>query len=205
MPDRRRRTASSSGHAKPPSTKILDVVPHPLYGDAVVTTQWATTREVIHASYWGYHRETFFPESAIPANIKKQSHSGIPRHYYVDILKQCRDCSRQFLFFAREQQYWYEELGFYIDSDCVRCPVCRKSEQHLRQAFGRYSELVGRTDLSDSELSTLVEDTTTIYEADLLRDEQRLRTIKNLAVKRIPNSKATRSLCQVVEHLSHNS
>lgn len=201
----RRKTKTYSGHAVPPSTKIPDVVQHPKYGDTVVTTPWATTREVILASYWGYHRETFFPESAIPANIQKQSPITMPRRYYVDILKQCRDCGLSFLFFAREQQYWYEELGFYIDSDCVRCPVCRKSEQHLRQAFGRYSELVGRTDLSDSELSTLVEDTTTIYEADLLRDEQRLRTIKNLAVKRIPNSKATRSLCQVVERLSHNS
>lgn len=201
----RRKAKTYSGHAVPPSTKIPDVVQHPKYGDTVVTTPWATTREVIHASYWGYHRETFFPESAIPANIEKQSSSPVPRRYYVDILKQCRDCGLPFLFFAREQQYWYEELGFYLDADCVRCPVCRKSERHLREAFRRYSGLVSRTDLNDSELKTLVSDTVTIYEAGLLSDEQRLRTIKNMAVKRIPTSKAAHSICQVVERLSYNS
>ncbi len=200
----RRKVKPSSGHAVPPSIKIPDVVQHPKYGDTVVTTPWATTREMIHASYWGYHRETFFPQSAIPANIEKQNRS-FPRSYYVDILKQCRNCGLPFLFFAREQQYWYEELGFWVDADCVRCPVCRKSERHLREAFRRYSELVGRTDLNDSELTTLVSDTVTIYEAGLLSDEQRLRTIKNLAVKRIPNSEATISICQIVERLNHNS
>lgn len=197
----RKSRKTASGYAVPPSTKIPDVVPHPIYGDTVVTTPWATTREVIHASYWGYHRETFFPESAIPANLQKQVPATMPRRYYVDILRNCRGCGRPFLFFAREQQYWYEELGFFIDADCVRCPACRKSNRQLKDAFRRYSELVGRSDLSDSELETLASDTITIVEGGLLRDEQRIRTIKNLATNRIPNAPIARRLQLVANEI----
>ncbi len=45
------------------------------------------------------------------------------------MLAVCRTCARTFLFFAREQQYWYEDLHFYIDTDCVHCPTCRGSRR----------------------------------------------------------------------------
>ncbi|PKN96854.1 MAG: hypothetical protein CVU43_18600 [Chloroflexi bacterium HGW-Chloroflexi-5] len=46
-----------------------------------------------------------------------------------------------FIFFAEEQKHWYEELGFGLDSDCVRCVNCRKRQQGIAIARERYEEL----------------------------------------------------------------
>jgi hypothetical protein len=119
----------------------------------------------------------------------------------VDTLKQCRDCSRPFIFFAREQQHWYEELGFYIDADCVHCPEYRRSDQQLRRRFRRYSECIGRTDIDDRDLATLVGDAVFLWQAGVLRDEQRLRRLRNLARRRISASTATESINRVIAEL----
>jgi hypothetical protein len=119
----------------------------------------------------------------------------------VDILKQCRTCKRPFIFFAREQQHWYEELGFTIDADCVRCVECRKSDQQLRRRFKRYSQSVSRTDLDDRKFVALVEDAVFLFDAGVLRDEQRLRRFRNLARRRIPGSTATTSIDRVITEL----
>lgn len=42
---------------------------------------------------------------------------------YSDIQRLCRDCGRPFIFFAEEQIYWYETLGFSVGAVCVMCPV----------------------------------------------------------------------------------
>ena len=98
----RRRQRRENGFACPPSTVIPDAVPHPRYENTVVTTPWATTSEVILKSFWGYHGKTFFPESAIPAKTERQHCGYAKRPYDVDILNNCVDCRRPFLFFAHE-------------------------------------------------------------------------------------------------------
>ena len=32
----------------------------------------------------------------------------------------------KFCIFAQEQKYWYEDLGLYVDADCINCFACRK-------------------------------------------------------------------------------
>ncbi|WP_405632352.1 zinc-ribbon domain containing protein [Pseudoalteromonas sp. Ld20] len=39
---------------------------------------------------------------------RKQRYCIYPRNLYIDIQKQCVDCHRPFIFFAKEQQYWFE-------------------------------------------------------------------------------------------------
>ena len=199
-------------HKKPPSTVakrrctvVPNVVPHPRYGDCIVPSGFVVaTSEIL--SFWGYQGQTIFPESAIPADVSRQSFTVLPRRYYVDILKQCVMCKRQFIFFAREQQHWYEELGFTIDADCVRCVECRKSDQQLRRRFTRYSEAVRRTDIDDRDFETLVGDAVFLWQAGVLRDGQRLRRLRNLARRRIPGSTATRSIDQMIaESESHDA
>jgi hypothetical protein len=153
-------------------------------------------------SFWGYEGQTIFPESAIPANVSRQNYTVLPRRYYVDILKQCRECRRPFIFFAREQEHWYEKLGFTIDADCVRCVECRKSEQRLQRRLKRYSHAIPRDDLDDRELATLVEDAVFLFEVGVLRDEQRLRRLRNLARRRIPQSTATESIGQLISQIT---
>jgi hypothetical protein len=157
------------GHALPDN-----IVPHPRFGLA------------------------FSPETVIPADLTRQNFTAVPILRYADRLLKCRNCRRPFVFFAREQKYWYEDLRFNISARCVRCPVCRRSEHRLRRRFQRYSLLVRRDDLSDPELATLVGDAVWLYEAGILEDEQRLRRLKNLALARIPEEQATKEIVSVI-------
>ena len=186
--------------------KLQDIVPHPRYGDTVVPSGCKASAEEVRGSFWRYSSDTIFPESAIRADVTRQNYTVIPRGYYVDTLKQCRTCGRSFIFFAREQQHWYEALGFYIDADCVHCPECRRSDQQLRRRFRRYSELVARADLHDRDLVTLVGDAVFLWQAGVLRDEQRLRRLRNLARRRIPGSTARTSIDRVITEVeSHDA
>jgi hypothetical protein len=186
--------------AEAPRRKLEGIVPHPRYGDAVIpsgTKAWETDVR----AWWRYHNETIFPESAIEADLGRQNYSTCPRRYYVDILKNCRTCNRPFLFFAREQQYWYDELGFYIESDCVLCPQCRVSDQELRRKVKRFSERISRTDLSDREFATLIGDTVFVWNVGYLRQEQKLRRLRNQARKRIPGYAETKAINDLVDSL----
>lgn len=198
----RRRTKSQRRH-KPvatgqPSVTIPDVVPHPRYGDTIVPSGCTVSAEVVRSSYWRYHQDTIFPESAIPANTARQNFSVFPRGFYVDTLRQCRTCGRSFIFFAREQQHWYEVLGFYVDADCIHCPECRKSDQQLRRRFQRYSANIGRTDNNDQELETLIDDAVFLWQAGVLRDEQKLRRLRNLARERLPDNPVMKNMERVL-------
>ncbi len=181
--------------------KLQDIVPHPRYGDSIVPSGCRVSAEEVRASFWSYSTDTIFPESAIRADTTRQNFTVFPRGYYVDTLKQCRTCGRSFIFFAKEQQHWYEVLGFYIDADCVHCPECRRSDQQLRRRFRRYSESIGRADIDDRDLVTLVGDAVFLWEAGVLRDEQQFRRLRNLARRRIPGSTATTSIDRVIAEL----
>lgn len=55
------------------------------------------------------------PGTAIEADLSRQTPATIPVTHYYDIERVCRDCDRLFVFYAREQKHWYEELGFSLD------------------------------------------------------------------------------------------
>jgi Probable zinc-ribbon domain len=160
---------------------------------------------MIRYTSYRYKNETIFPESAIPADIKRQNYSVLPRTWYFDTLKTCRDCGRNFLFFAEEQKYWYERLGFAIDADCVRCPQCRKTDQTLRRRFKRYSQLIARKNLDAETLAVLVADACFLWEQGILKNADNLRRLKNLARRQILEEKATQSIITLVEKLPRQS
>ena len=177
------------------------LVPHPRYGAESVASGEGISEATVRASYWGYHDAVLYPESAIVADWRRQNFSTFPRGTYVDLRERCRDCGREFLFFAREQKHWYEELGFYVDARCVRCPACRKTEGTLRRRFTRYAEAVAKRELDDAELLTALGDALFVWEAGLLRDAGKLRRWKNLAVRRLPAAKVTAQLVATVASL----
>lgn len=182
-------------------SRVTGLVPHPRYGAVSVPSGEGLSEETVRASYWGYRDAELFPESAIVADWKHQNFTTFPRAVYVDLLEHCRDCRRPFLFFAREQKHWYEDLGFYVDARCVRCPTCRKTEGTLRRRFARYAEAVAKPSLDDEALTTALGDALFLWEAGLLRDEGKLRRWKNLATRRLPNAKSTARLVAVVNGL----
>tara|TARA_A100001391_G_scaffold185888_1_gene154715 strand:- start:1000 stop:1533 length:534 start_codon:yes stop_codon:yes gene_type:complete len=90
---------------------------------------------------WWASPEDRIPETAIEARPSQQIKATIPVTHYVDLKRRCRDCSRPFIFFAEEQQYWYETLHFYVGADCVRCTECRKEQRRVNGLRDRYVAL----------------------------------------------------------------
>jgi hypothetical protein len=176
-------------------------VPHPRYGSSFIESAYNVAEETVRDSFWGYANATIHVPSAIPADTTKQNFTVFPRGYYVDILKSCRDCKHKFIFFALEQKHWYEELGFYIDADCVRCTNCRSEGRETKMRFKRFSDSIGIDDPTDEVLETLIGDTTFLWRKEVYRNENGLRRLKNLANKRIPNCDATVEINRMVESI----
>jgi Probable zinc-ribbon domain len=139
--------------------KYGDFVTHPRYGQRPrITglnpeTDYATGKVFLH---WHSPKEDRIPNTAIPADLPRQSPATVPVTHYFDVRRQCRDCERPFLFFAEEQKYWYEDLGFPLESDCVRCVDCRRKQHGLERKRERYAELLhasDRTSAQDLELA----------------------------------------------------
>jgi len=77
-------------------------------------------------------------DSAVRANITKQHFSVCPRHWYMDATFQCEECHREFLFSVQEQQFWYEERRFWIDSQPRKCAPCRKQDRRKKNLKQQY-------------------------------------------------------------------
>jgi Probable zinc-ribbon domain len=91
--------------------------------------------------HWHSPADCRIPNTAISANMSLQTPATIQVTHYFDVKRKCRDCGRPFIFFAAEQKYWYEDLGFGLDSDCVRCVPCRNTQQDISQTQQRYESL----------------------------------------------------------------
>ncbi len=190
-PERSRRTLE----------RLANVVPHPRYGTEIEPSGLVGEDDVIPPPP-DWSKDVIFPESAIPADVRKQNFTTMSHlHWYVDTLRDCRTCRRPFIFFAREQQYWYETLRFRVEAECWECVECRASLRTVRQHFQRYGELVGQAALSNVEMLALATDATFLWNQGILRDAQRLRRIKNRALRQVPEAAATRAIEALVASL----
>lgn len=159
----------------PKRSPPADLVPHPRFGTA------------------------YSPEASIPADLSRQNFTAFPLEHYADKLSRCRDCRRSFVFYAQEQKYWYEDLGFHVSVACpARCSECRRTRHRRIRRFQRYSLLIRKGELTERELAILVGDAVMLYESGILEDEQRLRRLKNLAVMRIPEDPATKEILALI-------
>ncbi len=126
-----------------PVDKYAQYVTHPRYGQRPRVTGLNPKEDYggdvfLH---WASPKECRIPNTAIPANRSRQAPATVPVTHYFDVKRKCRDCGKPFIFFAEEQQYWYEELDFGLESDCVRCVPCRKRQQGIGYKRERYEEL----------------------------------------------------------------
>ena len=160
--------------------KIKNYVTHPRFGDKPMVNSGVYSSEKIKQAYWQYSSEKFFPRSALPADISKQNHSGFPRKIYVDVEKTCVTCEREFIFFAKEQQYWYEVLGFYIDVDCTKCVECRYEEKKIKEKALRYEILVKKNNKTKREIKDLKFVAYELYEIGYLKNKSKLDQILKL-------------------------
>jgi hypothetical protein len=160
------------------NAKTRNFVNHPRYGNSPIPSKYKFTREQIERGHWRYSSVKYFPETAIPANIEKQNYAVFPRSIYVDIEDQCEACKRPFIFFAEEQKYWFEELGFWIDAHCNRCIDCRKKDQELRYLQVTYQELVEKPDRSPKETRKLRNIALELYQLGFIKDVGKVNKIR---------------------------
>lgn len=143
--------------------------------------------------------ETIFPETVLPANPERQNYALYPRTYYVDVARTCRTCHRPFLFFAREQRYWFETLGLFVDADCVLCPACRRQSRAIQRRLRRYSDLYAKPAPSRKELMFLVDDAIYLVEHGVLRNLDNVGALKNRAAKAIAEYPGVAALSAVLK------
>ena len=122
---------------------------HPRYGDQPIVSGEGWSEAEVRRAHWSYARvnwdeKVLFPETAIRANPCRQRTDYGWRTLYVDIARRCRTCGQWFLFFALEQKFWFEELGFFIDADCVHCQHCRHAAHDEQRLKDRYAALLNQ-------------------------------------------------------------
>ena len=106
---------------------------------------------------WEGQRSYSIAETAVEAKPEQQAHATFHTTHYLDLDKRCSDCHRRFIFFAVEQQYWYETLKLPLYADCVRCVPCRKKKRGSWRQLARYRELTQRPNRNDDELLELID------------------------------------------------
>jgi hypothetical protein len=110
--------------------------------------------------------------TAVAADLSKQTSATIPVTHYYDEDRICRKCGRHFIFFALEQKYWYEELHFTLDSDCVCCSECRKSNQSIARKRKKYEELIHINNPSADEMLEIAVCAVTLIEGGVFSERQ---------------------------------
>lgn len=144
-----------------------------------------------HGDFSGYsNRARRVPNTAIEADGSCQTSATIPVTHYFDLERECRDCSRPFLFFAQEQKHWYEELGFGLDSDCVRCVECRKDQQTIARLRREYETLFHIPNRTEDETLTMAEACVELVEREVF-GVGKLETVRML-LNSIPDDATTR-------------
>ena len=128
-----------------------------------------------------YSRGKRIPNTAIVADTTRQPCATVPVTHYFDLERQCCDCNRPFIFFAEEQKHWYEELGFGLDSDCVRCVSCRKRQQGIARRRERYEELFHIPDRTTDENLEMADCCLSLIESSVFTRRQldRVRMLLN--------------------------
>lgn len=185
--------------------KYMDFVEHPRYGrgprftglnpaprDPGVYLGKADFGEfqVGHRTRWG-HR---IPRTAIVADIEKQKPCTMHVTHYFDLERQCCDCNRQFIFFAEEQKFWYEDLGFYQSADAVRCPDCRRKQHGLERTRELYETLFHIPSRSVDHNLQMAEACVSLIEENLFsrRQTQHVRKLLNAIPKDAPERQGPR-------------
>lgn len=154
--------------------KFIKYVNHPRYGSEPLPSSENLAVDAIESAHWRYASLHYFPQTALAADISKQKYALYPRAIYVDIEEKCQRCNRPFLFFAKEQQYWFETLGFWVDAHCTRCIECRKKDHEIRQMQKRYQELIACQKRSSAESRELKKIAMELYQSGYIRDAKKL-------------------------------
>lgn len=151
---------------------------HPRYGSEPRFT--GLNPGLDRRTFWWLSKKDRIKGTAIAANVECQN-ATLPVDYYVDVRRKCVDCGADYIFYAEEQKYWYENLGFSIDAQCIRCVDCRKNQRFLKHLCRRYEQLIILPSLSEKDSFEFIEVVLRLVEAGVFgaRVLERLRMVMN--------------------------
>ena len=153
---------------------------HPRYGSEPILSGNSYTKQEIENAHWRYKSVRYFPETTIPAVIEKQCGSVYPRQLYVDIDEQCVDCHRPFIFFAKEQQDWFEQLRFWIDAHAIKCFECRKKSRAINWLQISYANLIIKQRRTPEETQLLKSTAQQLFELGVIKKINKLNAIRKM-------------------------
>jgi hypothetical protein len=169
-----------------------NIVPHPRYGVKVKPSGHQLTAQEARALR-GLKRGTYWPETALPGALAADRYGATL--VYVDRLCRCIECFRPFVFYATEQRFWVQALGFHPDSTATRCTDCRRSvrkvkerrdriEHYLRDLKDRPGPLT-RDVLNDAALEALAVDLLALIEAGAIKKLDLLVRLRRAMLDRL--------------------
>lgn len=163
-----------------------ELVPHPHYGRSP-QLNGVPLKEAAAFVLYEYQPSWTFPTTRIAADSSRQNYSLMPRTDYIDVLRKCRDCRRWFVFFAKEQQHWFEQLQFFVDSACLRCAECRRQQRHKKDAQRRYAEMLAEPNPDAGQMTQLLTDTLYLYKEGVLQRQHQLDKVITKVAETLPS------------------
>lgn len=149
--------------------------------------------------HWHSPEGVRVPNTAIAADLTRQAEATIPVTHYFDTKRECVDCLKPFLFFAAEQQYWYEDLGFPLEADCIRCVDCRRRLHGLERKRHRYEELYHEANRTSEQSYEMVDCALSLSETGLFGKRQ-LELVRRI-LKTLPSNSDQQKLWDRVHAL----
>jgi hypothetical protein len=197
-----RRAASRQTRAARPGRSRwvapTELVPHPRFGVMPRFTDAAPREAARGLPRYRHTAATVIAGTAVLADLRRQARATMATPYYLDVLLTCRGCARPFIFYAVEQQHWYEELGFGLDAWTERCVPCGKVGQQRRARFHRYAEAIVQPSLDDAALAQLLDDAAALWREGRLKKRATLERLLGRARRQVPAHPATAALAALV-------
>ena len=177
----------------------VGLVPHPRFGAMPRFTSAAVTGDLSRPlPHYRYTAATVIAGTVVCADLRRQVGATVATPYYLDVLLTCRGCRRPFIFFADEQQHWYEELGFSLDAWTEHCVPCRKLGQQRRVRFHRYADAIVQATLPDAALAQLLDDARALWVEGRLRKRATVERLVSRARRQLPEHPATTALAALL-------
>jgi hypothetical protein len=192
------------------SDRYSDYVEHPRFGRGPRVTGLNPVDTVDGSVFCHWHSPlgVRVPNTAVAADVARHIRATVPVTHYFDARRVCRKCEPPFLFFAEEQRFWYEELGFPLAADALECVACRRDERQLRARKEKYEALVAAPVRTERETLLLVECAVVLVESAVFATKviSRLRGLLKpiLAKPKGPNYAQARALLSRIEAVSHS-
>lgn len=173
----------------------MRTVSHPEYGEIPLLRHTVRTPDGKEVSYSTYDLtyQPPLPKGAVRGDPTCQNYCtacNVPKYYFVDEKRRCVECERDFTFWAKEQKYWYETLGFSVHSKAIRCLECRKARRAGIALQRSYAEAIKQAAAKPKDpcaLLALVEETVQYHrekgKVDLGRALAAVRKARKLSPK----------------------